>query len=187
MSLLLLKISNRVLEETKESLAVEAPAGAQHRRQLPPRPLEVGGAGRAAQAQVQEVLAGENDQTLGGTAKSQRVEAVDRVAGTVDPTTRGATTTPVTPGAITLTKTTGPIRGLTHPNHSRAGVPIVETEVRAGVTVETVQDQRPTTTGGTPKKVKAQWAGTGTATVTALALDVGVSQAEPTPATATPG
>lgn len=63
--------------------------------------------GPAAQAQVQEVLAGEIDHPLDGTAKSQRVEE-DRVAGTMDSATRGATaTTPVTPGAITLTKMTG--------------------------------------------------------------------------------
>lgn len=62
--------------------------------------------GRAAQAQVQEDLAGESDQPLGGTTKSLRVEEVGRVAGTMDPATREATT-PVTPGAITLTKMTG--------------------------------------------------------------------------------
>lgn len=74
-----------------------------------------------------------------------------------------------------------------HPNRSRVGVQIVETEVKAGVMVEMVPDQGPTTTGGSPKKVQAQWAGTGTATATGLALDVGASQAEPTPAAATPG
>lgn len=184
MSLLLLTISTRVPEETKESIAAEAPAGAQQHRQLPLRPQEVGGVGQAAQAQVQEVLAGEIDHPLGGTAKSQRVEE-GRVAGMMDSATRGATaTTPVTPGAILLTKMTGPIRGLLHPNppHPRY---IVEMEVKAGVMVEKVPDQGPTTTGGSPKKVQAQWAGTVTAT--ALALDVGASQVEPTPAAATPG
>lgn len=68
--------------------------------------LQVGGVGQAAQAQVQEVLAGESGQPLGGTAKFQQVEEVGRVAGMKDPATRGATTT-VTPGAITLTKMTG--------------------------------------------------------------------------------
>lgn len=71
------------------------------------------------------------------------------------------------------------------PNSSRAGVPILEMEVNAGVMVEMVLDQGPTTTGENPKKVQAQWAGT--ATVTGLVLDVGASQAEPTPAAATPG
>lgn len=56
--------------------------------------------GRAAQAQVQEDLAGETEQPLGGTAKAQRVEEEGRVAGMMDPATRGAAT-PVTPGAIT--------------------------------------------------------------------------------------
>lgn len=42
MSLLLQTISTRVPEETKESRTVEALAGAQQHRQLPPRPLEVG-------------------------------------------------------------------------------------------------------------------------------------------------
>lgn len=68
--------------------------------------LQVGEVGQAAQAQVQGVLAGESDQPLGGTAKCQRVGEVDKVAGTMDPATREATT-PVTPGAITLTKMTG--------------------------------------------------------------------------------
>lgn len=80
----------------------------------------------------------------------------------------------------------GPVRGLMRPNHSRAGVPVVEMEVKAGVTVEMVPDQGPTTTGGSLKRVQAQWAGI--ATVTGLVLDVGASQAEPpTPAAATPG
>lgn len=70
-------------------------------------------------------------------------------------------------------------------NSSRAGVPVLEMEVNAGVMVEMVLDQGPTTTGENPKKVQAQWAGT--ATVTGLVLDVGASQAEPTPAAATPG
>lgn len=64
--------------------------------------------GQEAQAQLQEVLAGGIDRPLGGTPKPQRVEEVGRVAGTMDPATRGTTTTtPVTPGAITLTKMTG--------------------------------------------------------------------------------
>lgn len=62
--------------------------------------LQVGAVGRAAQALVQEVQVGESDHPLVGTAKSQRVE-VDRVAGMMDPITREATATPVTPGAIT--------------------------------------------------------------------------------------
>lgn len=74
-----------------------------------------------------------------------------------------------------------------HPNHSRAGVPIVEMEVKAGVMVEMVTDQGITTTGGSPKRVQAQRAGTGTVTATGLGLDVGASKAEPTPAAATPG
>ena len=65
---------------------------------------QVGGVGRAAQAPVQEVLAGESDRPLGGT--TNRVEEVGRAAGTTAPATRGAATT-VTPGAITLTKMTG--------------------------------------------------------------------------------
>lgn len=80
----------------------------------------------------------------------------------------------------------GPIHGLTHPNHSRAGVPAVEMEVKAGVIREILPDQGPTTTGGSPKKVQALWAGT--ATVIVLALAVGASPAEPpTPAAVTPG
>lgn len=71
------------------------------------------------------------------------------------------------------------------PNRIRAGVPMVEMEVKAGVMVEMVPEQGATTTGGSPKKVPAQWAGT--ATATGQALDVGVSKAEPTPAAATPG
>lgn len=182
MSLLLLTISTRVPEEMKESIVAEAPGGAQLHRQLPPRPLEVGGVGRAAQAQVQEDLAGEIEHLLGGTAKAQRAEGVGRVAGTMVPATRGATT-PVTPGAIT--KMTGPIHGLMHPNRNRGGVPIVAMEVKAGVMVEMVPDRGPTAIGGSPKKVQAQWAGT--ATATGQGLDVGASLAEPTPAAATPG
>lgn len=141
--------------------------------------------GQAAQALVQEVLAGENGQPLGGTAKAQRVEQVGRVAGTMDLATRGAPTT-VTPGAITLTKMTGPIPGLMHPNRSRAGVPVVETEVNPGVMVEMEPEQGAATTGGSPKKVPTHRAGTTTAT--GQALDVGTRQAEPTPAAAaTPG
>lgn len=139
--------------------------------------------GQAAQAQVQEVLAGESGQPLGGTAKSQRVEEVGRVAGTMDPATRGATTA-ATPGAITLTKMTGPIHGLMLPNRRRAGVPVVEMEVKVGV-MEMVPEQGAATIGGSPKRVPAQWAGTVTAT--GPALDVGASQAEPTPAAATRG
>lgn len=82
MSILLLTSSSRVPEEMKESKAVEAPAGAQHHRLLPPRHPEAGEVGRAAQVQIQEVLAGEiRDKPLGGTAKSQPVEEVGRVAG----------------------------------------------------------------------------------------------------------
>lgn len=184
MSILLLTISTRVPEEMKESTVLEAPVGAQQHRQHPPRPLEVGEVGRAAQAQAQEALAGEIDQPLGGTAKSQQVVEVVKVAGMMDPATREAAT-PVTPGAITLTKMTGPIHGLMHPNRSRAGVPAVAMEVKAGVVVEMVPDQGPTTTGESPKKAQAQWAGI--VTVTGLVLDVGASQAEPTPAAATPG
>lgn len=184
MSTLLLTNSTKVPEEMKESMAAEAPDGAQQHRQLPPRPMQVGGLGRAAQARVQEVLAGESGQLLDGTTKSQRVEEVDRVAGMMDPATKGATTT-VTPGAIILTKMTGPIRGLMHPNNSKAGDLVVEMEVKAGVMGEMVPEQGAATTGGSPKKVPAQWAGT--ATVTGQALDVGASQAEPTPAAVTPG
>lgn len=102
MSLLPLPISTRVPEVMKENMAVEeAPDGEQQRRQLPPRPLEVGGVGQAAQAQVQEALVGESDQPLAGTAKAQQVEVVGRATGMMEPTTRGATATPVIPGAIT--------------------------------------------------------------------------------------
>lgn len=182
MSTLQLTNSSKV-PETKESIAAEAPDGAHQHRQLLPRPLEVGGVGRAAQAQVQEVLAGGTGQPLGGTAKAQQVEEAGRVAGTMDPATRGATTA-ATPGAITLTKMTGPIHGLMLPSRSRAGVPVVEMEVKVGV-MEMVPEQGAATIGGSPKKVPAQRAGT--ATATGQALDVGASQAEPTPAAATLG
>lgn len=107
----------------------------------------------------------------------------------MDPATRVATPT-VTHGATILTKMTGQIPGLMHPNRSKAGVPTVEMELKGGVAVEMVPEEEPTTTGGIPKKVLAQWAGT--ATATGLALDVGTNQAEPTPtpppaAAATPG
>lgn len=66
-----------------------------------------------------------------------------------------------------------------HLNSSRAGVPVLEMEVKAGVMVEMEPDQGPTTTGGSPKKVQAQLVGT--VTVTGLVQGVGASQAEPTP------
>lgn len=71
------------------------------------------------------------------------------------------------------------------PNHSRAGVPLVEMEVKDGVAVVMDPEAEPTITGESPKKVQALWAGT--ATVIDLALDVGAIQAEPTPAAATLG
>lgn len=154
MSILQLTIGTKLPEETKESMVAEAPDGAQQHRQLPPRPPEVGGVGRAAQAQVQEVLVGESGRPLGGTIKAQQVEEVGRIAGTMDPATRGATT--VTPGAITITEMTGPIRGLMHPNHSKAGVPTVEMEVTAGVKVAMAPGQGATTAGESPKKLPAQ-------------------------------
>lgn len=80
---------------------------------------------------------------------------------------------------------TGPILGLMHPNRNKTGLPMVEMELRVGATVEMVQEEEPATTGGSPTKVPAQWAGI--ATVTGLALDVGASKAEPTQAAATPG
>lgn len=59
--------------------------------------------GQVAQAQRQEVLAGESrDKPLHGTAKAPRMEEVDRAAGMMDPATRV-----VTPGTTTLTKMTG--------------------------------------------------------------------------------
>lgn len=79
----------------------------------------------------------------------------------------------------------GPTRGLMHLNSSRAGVPVLEMEAKAGVIVEMEPDQEPTTTGGSPKKVQAQWAGT--VTVTGLVQGVGASQDEPTPAAVTLG
>lgn len=54
----------------------------------------------ATQVQVLEVLAGESDQTLGGTVKPQQVEEVGRVAGMMVLATR-VPATPVTPGSIT--------------------------------------------------------------------------------------
>lgn len=66
-----------------------------------------------------------------------------------------------------------------HLNSSRVGVAVWEMEVKAGAVVEMVPDQGPTTTGGSPKKVLAQLAGT--ATVTGRARGVGASRAEPTP------
>lgn len=76
----------------------------------------------------------------------------------------------------------GLTHGITHLNNSRAGVPVLEMERKGGVMVEMVPDQGPTTTGGSPKKVQAQRAGT--VTVTGLVQGVGASQAEPTPAPA---
>lgn len=73
----------------------------------------------------------------------------------------------------------GLTHGVMHLNSSRAGVPILEMQVKAGVIVEMVPDQGPTTTGGNPKKVQALLAGT--VTVTGLGQGVGASQAEPTP------
>lgn len=185
MSTPLLSINTRVPEEMKESMVAEALAGAQHHRQLPPRRLEVGGVGQAPQAQILEVLAGESrDQPLGGTAKFHQMLEVGRGAGMTDPAIRVVTTT-ATPGATTLTKMTGPALGPMHPNHRRAGVPTVEMEVKPGVAVAMVPEGDPATTGGSPKKVQAQWAGT--ATATGLALDVGASPAGQTPAAVTPG
>lgn len=50
MSILQITIRTRAPGEMKESLAVEAPAGAKRHRQLPPRHLEAGVVGQAAQA-----------------------------------------------------------------------------------------------------------------------------------------
>lgn len=186
MSIPLQTISTRVPEETKESIAVEALDGAkQHKpRQLPLSLLAVGEVVQGAQAQVLEVPVGESrDQPLGGIAKARQVEAMGRVDGMMDPATRGATT--VTPGATTSTKTTDLIPGLMRPISSRAGVPMVEKEVRAGALVEMAPEQGLATIGGSPKKVLTQWAGT--ATVIDLAPDVGASQVEPIPAAVTPG
>lgn len=174
---ILLTVSSRVVPEGMiGSQTVEALAGAQQHQQHLPSPLEVGVVGRA---QVQEALAGESSQPLDGTANPQQQQELDRVAGMMDPATKLAATAAVTPGATTSTKTTGPTLGLMPPNRSRAGAQTVE--VRAGVLV----DQGEATTGGSPRKVQAQWVGT--ATATARALDVGVSQAGPTPAAATLG
>lgn len=176
---ILLTVSSRVVQEGMiGSQTVEALAGAQQHQQHLPRPLEVGVVG---QAQVQEALAGENSQPLDGTANPQQLEDLDRAAGMMDPATKLTTTAAVTPGATTSTKMTGPTPGLMLPNHSKDGAQTVAMEVRAGVVV----DQGAATTGGTPRKVQAQWVGT--ATATARALDVGASQAEPTPAAATLG
>lgn len=80
----------------------------------------------------------------------------------------------------------GLTHGIMHLNSSRAGVPVLEMEVKAGVMVEMVPDQGATTTGGSPKKVPAPLAGTVTAT--GPVQGVGVSQADPTPTpAATPG
>lgn len=69
--------------------------------------LQVGGVGQANQALMWEVLAGESrDHHLGGTAKSQQVELVGRVAGMIVPTTKEAIPI-VTLGATTLTKMIG--------------------------------------------------------------------------------
>lgn len=76
----------------------------------------------------------------------------------------------------------GLTHGITHLSNSRAGVPVLEMEGKVGVMVEMVPDQGPATTGWSPKKVQAQWAGT--VTVTDLGQGVGASQAEPTPAPA---
>lgn len=76
----------------------------------------------------------------------------------------------------------GLTHGIMHLNNNRAGVPVLEMEVKAGVMVEMVPDQGPTTTGERPKKEPAQWAGT--VTVTGLVQGVGASQVEPTPAPA---
>ncbi|GLD70176.1 trinucleotide repeat-containing gene 6A protein-like isoform X1, partial [Lates japonicus] len=51
-----------------------------------------------------------------------------------------------------LAWTHSPIPGLIRSNHSRAGVPVVEMEVKAGVVEEMVPEEEPTTTGGSPKK-----------------------------------
>lgn len=66
-----------------------------------------------------------------------------------------------------------------HLNSSKAGVPVLEMEMKAGVMVEMVPDQGPTTTGGNPRKVQAQLAGT--VIVTGLVQVVGASQAGTTP------
>lgn len=76
----------------------------------------------------------------------------------------------------------GLTHGITHLNNSRAGVPVLEMEGKDGVMVEMLPDRGPTTTGGSPKRVQAQWAGT--VTVIGQVQGVGASQAEPTPAPA---
>lgn len=73
----------------------------------------------------------------------------------------------------------GLTHGIMHLNSRRAGVPVLEMEVKAGVMVEMVPGQGPTTTGWSPKKEQAQLAGT--VTVTGLVQGVGARQAELTP------
>lgn len=176
-------ISTRVPEEKIESI-VGALAGAQEHRQLLPRTLEAGEVGRATWALILEALGGENSETrLVGTTKLQGVEE-GKAVGMMDPAIR-AITTILTPGATTSTKMTGPILGLIHPSHSRAGEATVEVGVKAGVVVEIVPEEGPAITGENLKKVPAQWVGTVTAT--GPAPDVGASQVEPTPAAVTPG
>lgn len=114
----------RFPEETKESTAVQAPAGARRHRQLLPRHQEAGEVGQAAQAWIQDVLAGESrGQHLVGTTKFNQMEEVVRVAGMMDPATKVAT---ITPGVTTSTKMTDPIPGPMALNNSRDGVPMVE-------------------------------------------------------------
>lgn len=176
-------ISTRFPEEKTESI-VGALAGAQEHRQLLPRTLEAGGVGRATRALILEALGGESrDPRLVGIAKLQGVEE-GKAVGMMDPAIRGIIII-LTPGATTSTKMTGPILGLMHPSHSRAGEATVEVGVKAGVVVEIVPEEGPVITGEKLKKVPAQWAGTVTAT--GPALDVGVNQVEPTPAAVTPG
>lgn len=152
---------------------------------------------------------------LAGRVKLHLMEEVVIVAGMMNPVTRvtttvtpGATTSKMTGNhlflftrwlysiknifsvqfAIITTSNgfgLGPIHGLTHPKCSRAGVPIVEMEVKPGVVLLMVPEQEPATTGGNLKKVQARWVGT--ATVTGPALDVGASQVEPTQVAVTPG
>lgn len=129
---LLHKISHNKVQEMIRSILVGAP---QHLP--PPRHLQDG----AMQALDQ---AGANkDPPLVGTARLQEMVVV---AGMMDPTT-------VTPGATASTKMTGPIRGLMHLNLCRAGMEIL---VKAGVTMEKLQDQESTTTGVIPPKVLAR-------------------------------
>lgn len=69
------------------------------------------------------------------------------------------------------------------PNLSRAGIPIVEMAMNAGVMVAMATEEGAETTGGgSLKKAPTQWAGTTTGQV----LDVGVSQTEPPTTTTTP-